>query len=359
MQTWMIYGANGYTGELIARDAARRGHRPLLAGRNAAAVARLASELQLESRIFDVDDAAQHLRELELVLHCAGPFMHTSRPMVDACLAMGTSYLDITGEIAVFEAIMRRGDEARQRGVTLVPGVGFDVVPSDCLAALLAERLPDATELTLAFYNRGGSISRGTMKTMIEGAGEGGAIRRDGKITPVPVLFDVREIPFDIGSRLAATIPWGDVSTAFYTTGIPNIRVYFGMSRRAVRKLGFIKPLLPLTRWKPLHSLLLRYAGRRTGPDAVARERARVHLYGRAANRAGRSVSATMTTPDGYSFTILSALAAVERFLTQKPSAGAFTPTLLFGSSFALSLPGVEFKANPNAMDGVSSTTAD
>src|SRR5436305_15188118 len=106
---WMIYGANGYTGELAAREAVARGLRPVLAGRNARAVAELALELGLDSRAFALDDpaaAAHGVAGMAAVLHCAGPFVRTSRPMVDACLAAGAHYLDITGEIAVFTAIL-------------------------------------------------------------------------------------------------------------------------------------------------------------------------------------------------------------------------------------------------------------
>src|SRR3954469_7653307 len=215
--TWMIYGANGYTGELVAREAVRKGHAPILAGRNAEAVGKLARELGLPSRVFSLDDpqsTAAELYGVQAVLHCAGPFIHTSAPMVNACLATGAHYLDITGEITVFESIFRRGDEAKKANVALIPGVGFDVVPSDCLAARLSAALPDATELALAFDTAGGGASRGPMETMIEGCPGAGAIRRNGEIVPVPVAFDGREIDFGSGTgkRRAMTIPWGDVS---------------------------------------------------------------------------------------------------------------------------------------------------
>jgi hypothetical protein len=209
---FLIYGANGYTGELIAREAVRRGLRPILSGRSEEKIAPLAEELRLEARPFSLDKP--RLDGIDAVLHCAGPFVRTSAPMVRACLEAGAHYLDITGEIAVFEAVMAMNDSAVRAGVTLLPGVGFDVVPTDCLAAMLAARLPGATELELAFYAPGAELSRGTMKTMIESIDEGGAIRRDGRIVRVPAAYDVREIPFSIGPRTAMTIGWGDVSTA-------------------------------------------------------------------------------------------------------------------------------------------------
>lgn len=334
---WLIYGANGYTGELIAREAVRRGQKPILAGRSAAAIEPLARELGLESRVFDL--TAPDLTGVEIVLHCAGPFGQTSRPMVDACLAAGAHYLDITGEIGVFEAVFRRDAEAKERGVTLLPGVGFDVVPTDALAAMLAQRLPGAQELWLAFYTRGG-MSRGTMKTAIQGAGYGGAIRRDGKISVVPMLYDVRPIRYSCGERLSMTIPWGDVSTAFRTTGIPNIRVYNATSPGAVRRMRRMMLLFPLLKNPLVNRIVQRVAIRRAGPTSAERAAARVYLWGRVA-LGSEEVTMTMTVPEGYNFTVLSALAAVERIGAGEGRPGSFTPSQLFGSSLALSIDGV------------------
>lgn len=336
---WMIYGANGYTGELIAREAARRGMRPILAGRSAERVEPLARELGLESRVFPVTQPK--LDGVRIVLHCAGPFIRTSGSMVRACLDAGAHYLDITGEIEVFESVLAQNDEATRRGVVLIPGVGFDVVPTDCLGAMLAQRLPDANELWLAFSS-GAGLSRGTIKTMIEGAGEGGAIRRDGKIVRVPMLFDVREIPFKSKPRLAMTIPWGDVATSYHTTGIPNIRVYAASSRRAIARSKRLAMLMPLMRIGFVKRVMQKLVDRReAGPDAEQRARARIELWGRVVNSAGNEMTMTMSTPEGYTFTMLSTLAAVERLLNEPPRAGAYTPARYFGADFVRSIEGV------------------
>ena len=340
----MLYGANGYTGELIAREAVRRGQKPILAGRNPAAISALARELECPSRSFPLDNhqiVVNALQGLALVLHCAGPFVETSAPMVAACLEAGVHYLDITGEISVFEAIFARDAEAKKRGVTLLPGVGFDVVPTDCLASMLAARLPSATELWLAFFSPGAVLSRGTIKTMIEGIGEGGAIRRDGKIVRVPVAFDAREIPFASGARMAMTIPWGDVSTAFRSTGIPNIRVYSGASPKSIAQTRRMRRLLPIAGWKPIRRLLQSFASRRTGPSSEQRAAGRMNLWGRVVDGRGAEVTMTMTTPEGYAFTVLSALAAVQRILQSTPAPGSTTPSLCFGAEFVTSIDGV------------------
>jgi short subunit dehydrogenase-like uncharacterized protein len=337
--SFLIYGANGYTGELIAREAARRGLQPILGGRSPEKIAALANELGLEARAFPLNQP--RLDGIDAVLHCAGPFVHTSAPMVRACLDAGVHYLDITGELAVFEAIMARDDDAVRAGVSLIPGVGFDVVPTDCLAAMLAARLPNATELELAFYMPHAELSRGTMKTMIENIAEGGAIRRDGKIVRVPPAFDSKTIPFSCGPRMAMTIPWGDVSTAFHSTGIPNIRVYTGASPKSIARMRRIRPLLPLLGTTPVKRLLQAFANRRTGPGAEHRASGRSYLWGRVAN-GSNEVTMTMTTPEGYAFTVLSALAAVEKLLSSPKRPGSFTTSKFFGAEFVTTIPGVE-----------------
>jgi short subunit dehydrogenase-like uncharacterized protein len=343
----MIYGANGYTGELVAREAVRRGLSPILAGRNAEAVKRLGRELGLQSRAFSLDDpqgTAAELYGVKAVLHCAGPFLHTSAAMVSACLATRAHYLDITGEIPVFEAVLARKDEALRAGVALLPGVGFDVVPSDCLAARLAAALPDPAELALAFYTAGGSTSRGTLKTMIESLPHAGAIRKNGRIIPVPIAWDSREIDFGgrAGRRWTMTIPWGDVSTAYHSTGIPNIRVYTGTPPARIQRLKRLAPLLPLAGWKPIKRFAQRWVEKRvTGPTPEQREHARVYLWGEARDAAGRTATATLETPEGYRFTALSSVECAERVLAGKVQPGAWTPSKAFGADFVGEIPGV------------------
>ena len=259
--------------------------------------------------------------------------------MVEACIASRTHYLDITGEISVFEYVMSRNAEAKAAGVALVPGVGFDVVPTDTLAAILARALPDATHLDLAFHTRGGGTSRGTRRTMIEGLGGPGAVRRDGKIVPVPVAFDVRQIPFSCGSRNAVTIPWGDVSTAYHTTGIPNIRVYVGASPRTVNRLRLTTKLAPLLRLGPVRRLLQRVAGP-GGPGPEARAAARVYLWGEAWNEQGDRRMVTAETPEGYTFTARSAVRAIEWLSEKPPDPGSWTPARIFGEGFLSQIEG-------------------
>jgi short subunit dehydrogenase-like uncharacterized protein len=340
---WMIYGANGYTGQLVAEEAVARGMRPILAGRNGEAVAALAGRLGCEHRVFELtsgQEVAGHLEGVRALLLCAGPFSRTSKPALDGCIAARAHYLDITGEVDVFEACHRRGDEAARTGVVILPGVGFDVVPSDCLAATLARALPGAKELTLAFHGVG-SPSKGTAKTVLEGLPRGGVVRRGGVITPVPLASKTMEVPFHDKARLAVLVPWGDVSTAYYSTRIPNIEVYMAQPARLIRAIKLMRPLRRLIGLAPVQRRLARRIDQRVqGPDEATRASGRSELWGRVRDSEGHEVEGTLTTPEGYRFTALAALACVSRLLAGGVAPGAHTPSTAFGADFVASIDG-------------------
>ncbi len=347
---WLLYGAYGYTGELIAEAAIAAGERPILAGRNAGRVQAVADRLGLEARAFGLGDPAEvaaHLSDVAAVLHCAGPFSATSRPMVDACIGTGTHYLDITGEIPVFEACHGRTEEAREAGVTLLPGAGFDVVPSDCLAATLSAAVPDATRLYLAIKAIG-APSRGTAKTMVEGAADGGAIRRNGWIENVPTAYKTRTIPFHDKLRSAMTIPWGDVSTAYFSTGIGNIEVYMAMPQRMILAAKVSRPFGPLLGLGSVQRALKDSIDRRApGPDEEARLGGRSELWGRVEGPTGRGLEGTLTTPDGYALTVQTALECVRRVSRGEAPTGAVTPSMAFGPRFIEEFEGCVLRVEP------------
>lgn len=334
MKQWMIYGANGYTGELIAREAVARGLDPILAGRSHDKVVRLASELDVPSRIFPVEDP--DLDGVGLVLHCAGPFSATSKPMIEACLAAGVHYLDITGEVDVFEYAY---DRAREASVVVCPGVGFDVIPTDCVAATLKQALPDATHLALGFDSRM-KMSPGTTKTSLESLGTGGRVRRNGELVTVPIGASTRSIDFGAGVKMAVTIPWGDVATAFYTTGIPNIEVYVPSSPKRARSLKLVNLLRPILRRTVLKQVLQRRAAKTVGADASSRAKTPVYVWGEARNSTGEVKTARIKVANGYDLTVSGSLAIVSHVLETGPAGGYYTPSQLMGADFVTKLPG-------------------
>ena len=342
-QPWLLYGANGYTGELIAREAVKRGMRPVLAGRSKSKIEKLATELKCDSAVFDLDDHTSLVAALQgvaAVLHCAGPFSQTARSMMQGCLATRVHYLDITGEISVFELAQSVDAKASRAGIVMCPGVGFDVVPTDCVALKLKIAMPDATHLALGFDSKSG-LSKGTAKTAIESAGRGSFVRRDAQIIEVPLGSQTRRIDFGDGERLAVGIPWGDVSTAYHSTGIPNIEVFTAASPQAVKRMSRANMLRPLLRQQWMKSFLKFAVERRVRPpDQAQRDNNPSFVWGEVRNAAGGIVTARLRTLNGYALTVASSLSIMNLVLTETLPAGYSTPSQLVGADFIGTLPG-------------------
>jgi short subunit dehydrogenase-like uncharacterized protein len=335
---FLIYGATGYTGKLTARTAKEKGLKPILAGRNEAKLKAIAEPLGLQYRAFDLSERTKldaALAEVDAVLHIAGPFSATSKPMADACLRTATHYLDITGEIDVFEALAARDAEAKRAGVMLLPGVGFDVVPTDCLALHLKQRLTDAIDLKI-YIGGSNAISRGTAKSMLEAISQGTRVRRDGRII---ALSRPNESTCDFGKGPKPTIAisWGDVSTAYYSTQIPNIEVHMAAApqlRAAARLPGFARRIAGTSF---VQSLLKALVDRiPEGPSEEARRLGRMVLVGVVTNAKGERARARLTTSDGYTLTAQTGSEIARRVAAGEAKPGFQTPSLVFGADFIL-----------------------
>jgi short subunit dehydrogenase-like uncharacterized protein len=341
---WMIYGANGYTGELIAREAKSRGGTPVLAGRSAAKVTALAKELRLSPKIFALDSPAgiaEALRGIRLVLNCAGPFSKTADPLMRACMSANADYLDITGEIDVLEGAHCFDADAKSAGVVVCPGAGFDVVPTDCIALMLKNALPEANELALGFESSDQRMSAGTAKTLVEGLGKSGKIRRGGRIVDLPLGRGSRNIDFGCGVKRAMPIPWGDVASAFYTTGIPNITVFAPTSLTTLAVARLSNAFQLVLRSSLVQSWLVEKIEKNVkGPDAATRNASQTWVWGEARDARGRQHEIRIVTLNGYSLTVFTSLAIVEHLLSNDASPGCWTPAGLMGENFILRLPG-------------------
>ena len=341
---FLLYGATGFVGDATARLAIEYGLRPVLAGRDAVKLEKLASELSVERRVFDLRDPhkiEQALKDVAVVLHCAGPYVNTYKPMVDACLRNGTHYLDLTGEIPVYEALAARDAEAKARGIMIMPGVGFDVVPTDCLAVHLKQRLPSATRLTLAFQSEGpAGIPPGTQRTVIELIPYGNRVRRNGRLERPQQATKKRLIDFGKGPVQAVRLTWGDVFTAYFSTGIPNIEVYADLPKALRQQMTAFDYLRPLLKLAVVRNLMKR--GVKPGPTADERARTSVHVWGEVEDDQGRRAVSRLHGPEaGIVWTTRAALAAVQKVLTSNAPPGFQTPALAYGADFVLECEGV------------------
>lgn len=332
----LIYGVTGYTGRLVVERAALLGMRPRLAGRDGVATRAIAQAHGLEACAFDLADRAAlegALEQVDVVLHLAGPFSATSKPMADACIATGTHYLDITGEIEVFEALAARDGEAKAAGVMLLPGCGFDVVPTDCLALHMKERMPEARALDLVVTGLG-RTSRGTAKTAVESLAHGRRARRGGRIVDLAEPVE-KAFPFPGGSKAGISVSWGDVSTAFHSTGIPDITVFFE-AVGPIRQMARMNPLLRrLLATRTGQAYLKRKIDKRPpGPTPEQRARSFSEILGVARDRAGRELRSLLRTPEGYTLTAMTTLEILRRLDDGAARPGFQTPSLLFGAGF-------------------------
>lgn len=347
--SFLIYGANGYTGKLIAELAVKKGLKPVLAGRTEKNIKPLAEALGLDYLVFGLDAVpaiAGYLEKFPLVLNCAGPFSRTAKPMVEACLLSNTHYLDITGEIEVFELVKSYNQAAAEKNIILMPGVGFDVVPTDCVSKYLHAQLPDATHLELAFTSLGGSISHGTMSTMVEGLGKSGAAREKGRIVAKPIGAEGRVIDFGKVKHFAMTIPWGDISTAYHTTGIPNIKVFTGVPKSSHTFMKMQALFNPLLRNNFIKKQIQQYVDRKiVGPTAEQLEKGRSYIWGKVSNAKGETKEARLECAEGYKLTAEMSLIITEKVLANSFTGGYHTPAELFGHGLILEMEGARLIA--------------
>jgi short subunit dehydrogenase-like uncharacterized protein len=342
----LIYGANGYTGRLILDEALAKGIKPTIAGRNQQEIALLAKEKEVEFAVFSMDekDTLNKILTLhDVVIHCAGPFVHTANAMANACIETKTHYLDITGELQVFEQLHALNDKAVVAGVMLMPGAGFDVVPSDCLAARLKSQLPNATDLTLAFTSTGGGLSRGTAKTMVEKSHEGQWVRNNGKVVSQPMGSSVTKVDFGEFQQDAVGISWGDIATAYYSTGIPNIEVFTGSNKAQTNKLKWMGRLAFLLKFKGVKKFLKKQIDKKqAGPSLKSREKGKMYLWGKAVV-GDKQVEARLVTPNGYTLTAMTAVLIASKIHNGDFRVGYQTPSMAYGPNLILEIEGARF----------------
>ena len=346
LNQFLLYGANGYTGQLIAKLSATYNLKPILAGRSEANIKPLADELQLPYLIIDLNNKAEletALSTVKLVLHAAGPYAYTAKQMIEACLQTGVHYIDINGDIAVFEMLKKYDAAAKEKNMMVMPGVGFDVVPTDCIALQLKNKMPDATHLRLAFASVGGGLSHGTSITMAGKIGEGGAARENGQIVRKPLGEKGMWVDFGKKKLFVMTIPWGDVSTAHTTTGIPNIETYTGMAPKIYQMLKLQWAFNWLLKTEFVRSIIRKkIKANPAGPSDEQRKKSSSMVWGEVSNAKGETLSAAISCLDGYTLTAHSSLMIAKKILADNFKPGYQTPAGCYGDHLIMEVPGTK-----------------
>lgn len=344
--TLMIYGASGYTGNLVAARAVASGLRPILAGRDSRKISLMAGKFGVEKRVFSLHDPGQLEKafdDIAVVLNCAGPFVYTAGPVVDACLTTGTHYIDITGEMDVFEALAARDQDAKEAHIMILPGAGIDVVPSDCLVADLAAHHPGGEHLRLAIATRSG-VSRGTMRTIVMSI-DNFRIRREGRITRVAGGSLRHEFDFGEPPRSALVSSLGDVSTAYWSTSIPNIESY-NQTSNLFRIITLISRLYGWLPAKPIWLALLNALVDRApeGPSESRRRSNYAIFVAEIEDPSGNRATARLRTPDPYDLTAEAAVSIAARTLNEDFKIGYQTPSSAYGADLVREFDGVRWE---------------
>lgn len=343
---YILYGATGYTAQLIIKESLAKGLKPTLAARNSEKLQKLAKEYQLDYLCFSLDnteEVAQQLKSFDVCINAAGPFSQTAKTMIEGCLLSSCHYLDITGEIGVFELAKSYDQQAKQKKLMIMPGVGFDVVPSDCLANYLKAKMPSAQNLELAFTSIGGALSHGTASTMLENLGEGSAARVNGKIVKVPLGHLSKKIDFGEVKHWTMTIPWGDISTAYSSTKIPNIVVYTGVPKSTIQMMKFQSLYNPILKTNFVKSLLQKWVDKNLyGPSSKKNASGKSLLWGEVTDAKGSKVSALLKCKEGYLLTALCSVNICLKVLNNNFQEGYQTPASAYGYSLILEIEGSE-----------------
>lgn len=339
----LVYGAYGYTARLLLPKLKALGIDVVVAGRNAEKTDQVGSELGMPSRVFSLDDGAavdDALKDATAVLNAAGPYTHTTTAIVDGCLRNGAHYLDLSGEVGPLGQAAEAGAAAKELGLMILPAIGFDVVPSDCLAAHVARRVPGATHLTL-YVAASNLISRGSSVTLAEHIGIPVHTRRNGRLEPMQLRMQLRWVDFGSGHRPAVAVSWGDLVTAYHSTGIPNIEVYFEATAFRFAAVTMNQYWGWLLRSSGANAWLRQWADMLpAGPSEQERARERCAIVVEAASDR-HSARARIETPEAYQFTADAAARVIEQVMAGRREPGFQTPSTLFGPDFVMELDGV------------------
>jgi len=344
----VVYGSYGYTGKLIINECLSKNLQVILAGRNENQLKLQSEQSGYPYKVVASDDLNGLKKLLEpaaIVIHCGGPFKHTAKTMSDACLATKTHYTDITGEYQVFESLSELDQQGKEKGITIMPGVGFDVVPSDCLALHLKNRLSSATHLQLAFTMSKGGLSRGTKKSMTEGLGYGSYVRKNGMLTYIPMGSRSMEIDFGSFKTLTLCIPWGDIATAWRSTGIPNIEVYTGATSQMINNAKRSNYFMWLLRMNWIKKILLNKIDKQpAGPTEEKLKGGKSYLWGKVWDESGKECTSRLETISGYLLTAKTAVLIAQKIMKGDFKTGYQTPAMAYGSDLILEVEGSKRK---------------
>jgi short subunit dehydrogenase-like uncharacterized protein len=309
-----VYGATGFTGGLIARELKGRRADFLIAGRDRAKLGRLSAELGgVPTAAVSLDDRAG-LREMlagcSVVIACAGPFTLHGEPLVEAAVEAGTHYLDTTGEQGFIRTVFDRyGERAAEREVALGSGMGFDYLPGDMLAALVAGGMGPLEEIAIAYCVQGFSPTHGTALSGLEIMRGGDTVWSGGAWRPAPrgAGGGRWRFPDPIGERRMLRYPAGEQITVPRHVETERVRTLLNgmvVPPAAMPVAAAAMPLLGLALRTPLRGMTAALIKRLpAAPSESARKASRFTVACEAKGLDGRTRRGAVRGSDVYGLT--------------------------------------------------------
>lgn len=341
----IIYGSYGYTGELIVDESLSKKTTILLAGRNEKRLKIQSDKTGYPYKAIDLNNheaLVELLNEGDVLINAAGPFINTAPQMVEACIEAKTHYLDINGDIKVFELIKTYDEKAKLAGIMLMSGTGFDVVPTDCVALKLKNKMPDAISLKIAFANIEGGVSHGTASTVASRLGEKAVRRVERKLVPISLGKNGMWVDFGEKKLFTMSIPWGDISTAYVSTGIPNIESYMSVKPTVYKALKFQGLVNWLLRTQWVRKFIQnKIDSKPAGPNFEEREKSYSLVWAEVKNQKGETLSTRIKTPEAYNLTATASLLIAEKVLNGNYQSGFQTPAKAYGENLVFEIEGV------------------
>ncbi|NRB41299.1 MAG: saccharopine dehydrogenase NADP-binding domain-containing protein [Pseudomonadales bacterium] len=309
MKMWMIYGANGFLGQLIVAEAVRRGYQPILAGRNDKALMLLADTYDLEYRVFDLQHQKiikDQLHDVVLLLNCAGPFMQTADALRTAAIAKGCHYLDVSAETAVNQQSLACDNQAIESGSVILPALGFYSVVADVLVHRLLEQHAEISRVKL-IYTGQPFYSRGMQKTLF-------FLFLQGTV-------NAKKLPY--------ALLQADKGMCMYSSGLNEISLYQESCHSVFRKyrwMGILKPILKTALIQRFIENQMDKRRENKCSDTLTRN-IQITAQGYIAGDNSGRLEHKMEVAESFSFSVFSTLMAVEHVLADKLMPGAYSPS--------------------------------
>lgn len=327
----LIYGAAGFMGQLFLKTIHGEKLDIVLGARD-----NFSSTYTL--RLFLLDNQTtiiENIKDVKLLINLAGPFKNTNKQLVEACIANGTHYIDIAGEVTELETVFAYDIKAKNANIMLMPGAGFGVVPTDIVANLAKDKLPDATHLKIAYITNGGA-SKGTLKSVLTDINKDGVILENDVFNKAMPAFKTFQFLVYNKEQEVVYNPWrADLFSAKISSGIQNIETYANFPSFIVKmmhgKLLWLRDFI-LKRLINLFPI---------GPSEQQLEKGFTICFAEVKNAKGEKANAYIYGPEAYVFTANTLLAITKNIVANNFKSGFQTPNI-YGKELLKSIPNIK-----------------